>query len=160
MTYFMFVLLRPRNKWRGQKKIKSRSFHQYSWNSEVDTSWISLIGWPHKTSLHNWNDSNRNELAWYLHIVEQTYFSKVRYSEKGLLRLYLNFTMKLWVWFVGHRIKFFLNEAEKWASDVVQTISWKKQRPQIANISMKSRAKIKGPSPRPFPRILIRCKWC
>ena len=26
------------------------SFHQYSWNSEVDTTWISLIGSPHKTS--------------------------------------------------------------------------------------------------------------
>ena len=51
MTYFMFVLPRPRNKSRGQKKIKSRSFHQYSWNSEVDTTWISLIGWPHKTSI-------------------------------------------------------------------------------------------------------------
>ena len=34
----------------GTKKIKSRSFHQYSWNSEVDTTWISLIGWPNKTS--------------------------------------------------------------------------------------------------------------
>ena len=26
------------------------SFHQYSWNYEVDTTWISLIGWPQKTS--------------------------------------------------------------------------------------------------------------
>ena len=34
----------------GTKKIKSMSFHQYSWNSEVDTTWISLIGWHHKTS--------------------------------------------------------------------------------------------------------------
>ena len=30
--------------------MKSMSFHQYSWNSEVDTTWISLIGWHHKTS--------------------------------------------------------------------------------------------------------------
>ena len=43
-------LLRPCTKWRGQKKIKSMSFHQYSWNSEVETTWISLIGWHHKTS--------------------------------------------------------------------------------------------------------------
>ena len=43
-------LLRPCNKWRGQKKIKPKSFLQYSWNSEVETTWISLIGWPHKTS--------------------------------------------------------------------------------------------------------------
>ena len=34
----------------GTKKSKSRSFHQYSWNSEVETTWISLIGWHHKTS--------------------------------------------------------------------------------------------------------------
>ena len=34
----------------GTKKIKPKSFHQYSWNSEVDTTWISLIGRPHKTS--------------------------------------------------------------------------------------------------------------
>ena len=34
----------------GTKKIKSMSFHQYSWNSEVKTTWISLIGWPQKTS--------------------------------------------------------------------------------------------------------------
>ena len=26
------------------------SFHQYSWNSEVETTWISLIGWPQKMS--------------------------------------------------------------------------------------------------------------
>ena len=43
-------LLRPCRKWRGWKKIKSTSFHQYSWNSEVETTWISLIGWHHKTS--------------------------------------------------------------------------------------------------------------
>ena len=30
--------------------MKSTWFHQYSWNSEVETSWISLIGWHHKTS--------------------------------------------------------------------------------------------------------------
>ena len=43
-------LPRPCNKSRGQKKIKSKSFHQYSWNSEVETTWISLIDWHHKTS--------------------------------------------------------------------------------------------------------------
>ena len=34
----------------GRKKYKSTSFHQYSWNSEVETTWISLIGWHHKIS--------------------------------------------------------------------------------------------------------------
>ena len=30
--------------------MKSMSSHQYPWNSEVETTWISLIGWHHKTS--------------------------------------------------------------------------------------------------------------
>ena len=34
----------------GTKKIKSKSFHQYSWNSEVETTWTGLICWHHKTS--------------------------------------------------------------------------------------------------------------
>ena len=34
----------------GMKKTKSMLFHQYSWNSEVETTWISLICWHHKTS--------------------------------------------------------------------------------------------------------------
>ena len=33
-------------------KFKSSSFHQYSWSSEVETTWISLIGWPHRTSIN------------------------------------------------------------------------------------------------------------
>ena len=51
MIYFMLLLLRPCPKCRGPKKIKSMLFHQYSWNSEVETTWIILIGWPHKTSI-------------------------------------------------------------------------------------------------------------
>ena len=34
----------------GTKKIKSTLFHQYSWYSEVETTWISLISWHQKTS--------------------------------------------------------------------------------------------------------------
>ena len=34
----------------GTKKIKPKWIHQYSWNFEVETTWISLIGWLHKTS--------------------------------------------------------------------------------------------------------------
>ena len=29
---------------------KTNSFHQYSWNSEVETTWIISIGWPLRTS--------------------------------------------------------------------------------------------------------------
>ena len=43
-------LPRPCNKSRGQKKMKPKSFHQYSWNSEVETTWINLICWPYRTS--------------------------------------------------------------------------------------------------------------
>ena len=34
----------------GTKKTISRLFHQYSWNSEVETTWKSLICWRHRTS--------------------------------------------------------------------------------------------------------------
>ena len=45
----MFEASEALQKMEGKKKIKSTSFHQYSWNSEVETTWISLIGWHHKT---------------------------------------------------------------------------------------------------------------
>ena len=35
---------------RRNQKIILRWFQLYSWNSEVETTWISLIGWPHRTS--------------------------------------------------------------------------------------------------------------
>ena len=31
--------------------ITGKGFHQYSWNSAVVTTWISMIGWPQKTSI-------------------------------------------------------------------------------------------------------------
>ena len=37
----------------GTKKIKSMSSHQFSWNSEVEATWISLICWHHKTSTNH-----------------------------------------------------------------------------------------------------------
>ena len=46
----MFEAFEALHKTLGIKKLKSRSFHQYSWNTEVETTWISLIGWAHKTS--------------------------------------------------------------------------------------------------------------
>ena len=50
MTYFMFVLLRPPQKWEGTISKKRRSLRWFSRNSEVKATWTSLIGWPHKTS--------------------------------------------------------------------------------------------------------------
>ena len=46
----MFEASEALHKVEGTKKIKTLSFHQYSWNSEVEKTWITLIGWPHKTS--------------------------------------------------------------------------------------------------------------
>ena len=48
----MFEASEALQKIEGMKKIKSILFHQYSWNSEVETIWISLIGWHHKTSIN------------------------------------------------------------------------------------------------------------
>ena len=38
------MLLRP------CRKLMECFFHQYSWNVEVETTWISFIGWPLKTT--------------------------------------------------------------------------------------------------------------
>ena len=40
----MFEASEALQKMEGMKKIKSKSFHQYSCNAEVETTWISLIG--------------------------------------------------------------------------------------------------------------------
>ena len=48
--YFMFELLRPCRKPMEQFWKQIGLFHQYSWNSEVETRWISLIRWPLRTS--------------------------------------------------------------------------------------------------------------
>ena len=37
-------------KWQGTISKKRRLFHWFSCNSEVEATWTSLIGWPHKTS--------------------------------------------------------------------------------------------------------------
>jgi hypothetical protein len=42
-------LLSPCTSKGDEKNFKKMSFHQYSWNSEVEKTWISLIGWPHKS---------------------------------------------------------------------------------------------------------------
>ena len=47
----------------GTKKIKLMLFHQYSWNSEVGTTWISLISWHHKTS-SIYSYCYRNRVLW------------------------------------------------------------------------------------------------
>ena len=36
--------------WEGTISKKRRLFHWFSRNSELEATWISLIGWPHKTS--------------------------------------------------------------------------------------------------------------
>ena len=51
MTYFMSYFWGPAENW-GDKKIKTTSFHQYPWNSEVETTWISLIGCRDDTIRH------------------------------------------------------------------------------------------------------------
>ena len=55
------------NKVEGTKKIKTTLFHQYSSNSEVETTWIRLICWPHKTSvcpLQHTNFSGKSTSWW------------------------------------------------------------------------------------------------
>ena len=46
----MFEASEALQKPEGPKKIKTTLFHWYSWNSEVETTWNSLICWRHRTS--------------------------------------------------------------------------------------------------------------
>ena len=53
--YLIFEVVNFRGFWgpaemRGNDFEEKRSFHQYSCNYEVGTTWTSLIGWPHRTS--------------------------------------------------------------------------------------------------------------
>ena len=34
----------------GRSLMKKMFFHKSSWNSELDTAWLSLICWPHRVS--------------------------------------------------------------------------------------------------------------
>ena len=53
----------------GMKKIKPTLFHQCTWNSEVETTWISLIGWHHKNLIFNLHLVNiiQGPLQWFLY---------------------------------------------------------------------------------------------
>ena len=46
----MFEASEALQKPEGTKKLKTTLFHWYSWNSEVETTWNSLICWRHRTS--------------------------------------------------------------------------------------------------------------
>ena len=46
----MFETSQALQKPAGTKKLKSKPFNQYSWSSEVESTWTSLIHWPYRTS--------------------------------------------------------------------------------------------------------------
>ena len=54
-TYFLkqsiFEASEALQKWEGMILKKTRSFRWFFGNSEVEATWASLIGWPHKTSI-------------------------------------------------------------------------------------------------------------
>ena len=50
MKQSIFEASEALQKWEGMILKKKRLFHWLSSNSEVEATWISLIGWPHKTS--------------------------------------------------------------------------------------------------------------
>ena len=50
MAYLTFLLSKPCSNQGREWFWKKRLFHQYSWNSELETTWIRLIGWPLMTS--------------------------------------------------------------------------------------------------------------
>ena len=50
MKQSIFEVSEDLKQWEGKILKKRGSFHWFSGNSELETTWISLIGWPHKTS--------------------------------------------------------------------------------------------------------------
>ena len=64
ISTFFFIIVQKKNKKNNNKVTlrtlvvnargqKPMSFHPYSWNSEVKTTWISLIGWPDPQYLYS-----------------------------------------------------------------------------------------------------------
>ena len=78
----------------GTKKIKSMSFHQYSGNSEVETTWISLIGWHHKTST----------------IYQHGYLLEIQILAQFFMQIYSNYSVLNSSFFLklNQSLKFFL----------------------------------------------------
>ena len=83
------------------KKIKSTSFH--SWNSEVETTWISLIGWHHKKSTPFGSIISPSKettkqllnkfLIWYSHnITKSSIHRKTAQWIKSYFKKYVNLT--------------------------------------------------------------------
>ena len=50
MKQSIFKASEALQKWEGMSLKKTRSFQWFLSNSEVEATWASLIGWPHKTS--------------------------------------------------------------------------------------------------------------
>ena len=46
----LLEIVPSREQWEGTISKKRRLFHWFSRNSELEATWISLIGWPRKTS--------------------------------------------------------------------------------------------------------------
>ena len=65
--------------WEGTISKKRRSFHWFSHNSELEATWTSLIGWPHKTS---------NIHYVYLLCPDQTYFGQPKFFCKIVISLF------------------------------------------------------------------------
>ena len=118
----MFEASEALQKMEGMKKIKSMSFHQYSWNSEVEATWISLIGWHHKTS--STYSTNNEQLQW----PKSSLFPSLTVLSKNSyhLKLYLSFYVSGHLWqFIGyqslaHRGRFW----DVWCKSRWNTVLW------------------------------------
>ena len=51
MKQSIFEASEALKKWEGMILKKTMSFRWFSSNSEVEATWASMIGWPHKTSI-------------------------------------------------------------------------------------------------------------
>ena len=128
-TYFLkqslFETSEALQKPKEKKKIEKTLFHWYSWNSEVETTRNSLIGWRHRTSTRHYvnlqstkvslggidfpteNLSTFASLSWK--------FNNLYYHKKAMFEFTILywFRLMLWQWTYKHPLycakKSFLN---------------------------------------------------
>ena len=78
MKQSIFEASEALQKWEGIILKKTRSFCWFSSNSEVEATWISFIGWPHKMSTKYlfWNKS-------VMHIAHRAWINDLWYYISG-----------------------------------------------------------------------------
>ena len=110
MAYFIF--LSEALQWTvGTQKFKSRLFHQFSWNFEAETTWISLICWLHKVSTKErllYLDEWINYFNFFSGLMMAKRRKKANWEKKILVFLQISNTSVMWAG-IPTRVYIFFN---------------------------------------------------